>query len=186
LLAEAAYPVTVWSSSEDGPLQDGALDGIQLVIWTSGDYEDEEGLFDEGNEIIFDYLETEEGAILVTGAIPPLFTGLTTAPLADLEVSGDDPVLLDGLSAGEIMELDQVYETAVSEFEEGEASAEETIFLLRGPTSDAAGAAAGYGLMEEETPRLLAILAPYQALPDDVESLLLTNILAWFDLSPGS
>jgi hypothetical protein len=175
------YDVTTWVSTEDGPLQADTLDGYGLVIWDSGDYRNEDGFFDEDTAVIFDYLDSG-GNLLIIGASPTLLGAAELAPVSDVEVSGDDPVLLDGLTAGDVFSLDQTYE-AVTTSLFGDTSGDIT-FLVRGPVSDNQGDIVG--LAGSETggaQKSVLLLVPFTALPTAVQATLLNNLMAWFGLS---
>lgn len=174
------YTVQVWSASGDGPLQEGMLDNYDLLIWDSGDYRDEQGLFDEDTGVIINYLDAG-GEVLITGASPSLFGEIELAPLSTLEVAGDDPILLEGLTAGDVIELDQTYETTLTEvFEQAET---EEVFLVRGPDEEAAGAAIGLAAVDEtlNNQKSIFLFVPFVALPADIQETLLHNMLAWFN-----
>lgn len=181
---EADYDVTTWISTVDGPLEEGMLDDYQLVIWDSGDFQDDEGLFGDDAVIITDYIESG-GDVFVTGSAPPLLTGLDLAPLAEVEIAGDDPVLLDGLTAGDLIPLDQMYETLSSEFFAEDAEEGSVAFLLRGPNSEGAGSIVGLAAPETEfnNQKTVILLIPFVALPTDIRETMLNNLINWFELS---
>jgi hypothetical protein len=172
--------VTTWVSTIDGPLDIDILSAHELLIWDSGDYRDETGLFGEDAIVIFEYLEAG-GDLLVIGTSPVLLGDSELAQLADLEVTGEEPVLLNGFVPGEIIALDQVYD-AVS----GEALAEDSdentvVFFLRGPASEDSGNPVGVAVDEEQ--KTVVMLAPFTALPAEVQERLLGNLMDWFGLS---
>lgn len=181
---ETDYDVTTWISTADGPLEEGLLDDYQLVIWDSGDFQDDEGLFGDDAVIISDYIESG-GDVFVTGSAPPLLTGLDLAPLAEVEIAGDDPILLDNLTAGDLIPLDQTYETLSSQFFAEDAEEGSVAFLLRGPNSEGAGSIVGLAAPETEfnNQKTVILLIPFVALPTDVQETILTNLINWFELS---
>ncbi|MCA9962023.1 MAG: hypothetical protein KC443_23460, partial [Anaerolineales bacterium] len=178
----ADYDVTVWVTSVDGRLEFDTLDGVDLLIWDTGDYQDPEGFLDEDTTVIFNYLDAGEGDILMVGSAPVLFSYLDATPLSDLEVAGGDPILLNGLQVGDIIDLDQTYATISPDVVEGDIGEEDTLFLLRGPASEDAGAAVAVASSDvNEDGQKLALLAfPFTALPEDIQDILLANLLDWF------
>lgn len=182
-LLSGQYEVTIWVSSEDGPLPEDMLAGYELLVWDSGDYQTEAGLLDEDTAIILDYLE-RGGDVLITGLAPPLLGDLELAPLSDLEITGDDPVLLDGLVAGEIVELDQSYDAVLSDLLSENTEEGSVAFLLRGPNSEGSSNVVGLAAGENEVynQKTLFLLAPFTGLPADIQETLLSNIVTWFGL----
>lgn len=177
-----AYTVTPWIASQDGSLAGLDLRAYDLVIWDSGDYQDFEGFFGEDAGIILDYLD-EGGAVFVLGSSPTVFGALELAPVAALEVTGADPVLLDGLRPGEIIPLNQVYTTALSDVFSGQ-DLDEIPFLLRAPGEEGAGNVVGLASVETtlRNQKSVFLFVPLQSLPPDKQRLLILNILNWFDL----
>lgn len=176
------YEVTTWLTSEDGPLQEDTLTGYSLVIWDSGDYRNEDGLVDDDSVVIFDYLNAG-GKIVVVGASPTLFGALDLAPLSDIEVVGDDPILLDGLAEGDVIELDQTYETVLVDPLDANLNENDIVFLVRGPNSDESGGLIAIASVEEEFGNTQAaiLLFPFTAVPMDIQETLLTNLINWIE-----
>jgi len=184
-LLEPQFEVTVWTASVDGPLQDGDLDGYALVIWDTGDYQSQDGFFDENTAVILNFLDGG-GSLFVTGSAPPLFGDLPLTPIADVEVSGDDPVLIDGLTSGDVFPLDQTYDAYLSDIIGDTFDDASTAFFLRGPDSDTPGAVAGFAVYDQEFEQRTAfVMFPFVALPEDVQATLLGNIITWFQLENG-
>lgn len=183
-LLEDDYEVTTWFSSTDGPLPDDALNGYELVIWDSGDYQDEEGFLGDDAVVLINYIENG-GDVFVTGSAPPLLTGLDLAPLATVVVAGDDPVLLNGLSAGDLIELDRLYETVSSQLDENDVEPGSVAFFLRGPDDEDAGSVVGLAAPENafNDQKTVILLIPFIALPADIQEILLSNIIAWFGIT---
>ena len=176
------FDVTVWTASDDGPLEDGILDGYALVIWDTGDYQNEDGFFDESTAVILDYLDGG-GSLFVTGSAPSLFGELPLAPISDVEVSGDDEVLIDGLDLGDVFALDQEYDAALSDLIGGTSDDASTAFFLRGPDSDTPEAIASFAVYDEEFgQRTVFMMFPFVGLPIEVQATLLDNIVTWFGL----
>lgn len=177
------YEVTTWIASEDGPLTEDTLTGYALVIWDSGDYRNEEGFDDPDTEILFDYVDSG-GYVFISGSSPAIFSTGTLSDIVDLEVVANDPILSIGFSEGEIIELDQTYPAATADFLFTEEDEEGVIpFFLRGPNSVDSGLRAGFAFADEGADDFAVfLLAPFDALPEDVQFTLLNNILAWFGL----
>jgi hypothetical protein len=176
------YEITTWLTSEDGPLQADMLADYSLVIWDSGDYRDEDGLLDDDTVIIFDYLDAG-GKVIIIGASPTLFGALELAPLSDIEVVGDDPVLLDGLSEGDVIALDQTYDTILLDPLDADLNENDTVFLVRGPESEESGGLVAIASIEEDFGNTEAaiLLFPFTALPTDIQETLLTNLMNWIE-----
>jgi hypothetical protein len=178
------YEVTTWLTSVDGPLEADTLEGSALVIWDSGDYRNEDGLLDDDTAVILDYLGTG-GKLIIVGASPPLFGGLELASLADVEVVGDHPVLLDGLAEGDVIELDQAYDAVLLDPLDSDLNENDIVFLVRGPGGDESGGLIGIASIEEDfgNTQVAILLFPFTALPTDIQETLLTNLMNWMDFT---
>ena len=182
-LLSADHDITIWRTSEDGPLQEDTLDGYSLIIWDSGDYRNEDGFFDEDTVIVFEKLD-EGGNIIIMGSSPTLFSALELVPVADIEVASDDPVLLDGFSAGDVIELDATYDVVLFDDFAGDIEENDTILFVRGPGSEESGSIVGVATTEDEfnDTRAAFLLFPFTSVPEDVQEALLSNLIAWFGL----
>ncbi|MCA9872806.1 MAG: hypothetical protein KC441_04110, partial [Anaerolineales bacterium] len=182
-LLQPQFEVTAWTTSVDGTLQEGDLDGYALVVWDTGDYQIQDGFFDDNTAVILNYLDNG-GSLLVTGSAPPLFGDLPLTPITDVEVSGDDPILIDGFTSGDVFSLDQSYDAILPDLVGGTFDEASTAFFLRGPDSDTPGAVAGFAVYDQEfDQRTVFIMFPFVSLPEDVQATLLNNIVTWFGLS---
>lgn len=183
LLAEN-YAVTTWLSTQDGPLGEVSLEDYELVVWDSGDYRDEEGFLGEDTFTILDYLESG-GSLFIVGASPTLLSSSELAPLADVEVLDTGLILTDDLTDGEIIALDQVYETVSLEPLDVGDDEDSEVFLSRGPESGDSGGPVGIVTVDntQGEQRTAMLLAPFTAFPANVQSILLMNLMAWFGLS---
>lgn len=182
-LLEPNYSVDMWISSVDGPLPEDALVGYGLIIWDSGDYVNEAGFLDEDVSFILNQFEGKK--LLITGSVPSIFGELPLASLAAVQVVGDDPVLLNGLEPGEVWSLDAVYETAVSDVYTSAPDPNAVTFLLRGPGDDEEDAIVGFAIDDQEfDQQSVFLMLPFSSLPDEIEPILLTNILAWLNFNP--
>ena len=181
-LLAADYDVTTWVSTIDGPLSEDTLAGYQLVVWDTGDYEDDDGLFGEDTGILLNYLDSG-GDMFITGSAPALFSTFERGPLNTVQVYGDDPILLANLTDGQMISLDQTYDTVLSEFfiedlEEGSIG-----FLLNAGETAGAGTVVGLAAPANEfnDQNAVILLFPFVALPADIQPVLANNILSWFE-----
>ncbi len=181
-LMGSQYNVTLWTSSIDGPLQPTTLEGANLIIWDTGDYFDPNGLFDPDTQAIIDYIDNSTASLMLTGSVPILFSFFETRLLTDLEVIGTDAVLLNGFALGDIITLNQSYQTVASETLIDDLDEGAILLFSRGPQSELPGTAAGVALADSisENQRLLVLLFPFIALPQATQATLLANILTWF------
>jgi hypothetical protein len=178
-LMAADFDVTTWTASADGPIPDNTLQDFDLVIWDSGTYRDEDGLFGNDTATIFDYIDAG-GDILISGASPTILGSIDLAPLDAVAIVADDPILSDGFTEGEVVELDAEYETAMTEA--ADVGDNEALFLIRGPEADGAGAAVGLAAIDANLAgqKTVFLLVPFGALSADAREQLLSNIIAWF------
>jgi hypothetical protein len=118
------------------------------------------------------------------GTSPTIFGSLELTSMDDIEVADVDSELLDGLSAGDILELDQAYDAVLLEDFGSDLEDEDIVFLLRGPDSEESGSVVGLASMEtgEDTQAIILVL-PFAALPADIQETLLTNMVSWMGLS---
>jgi hypothetical protein len=174
------HEVTVWNVTDDGPLEEGQLNGYDLVIWDSGDYRDEENAFDTNTLIIFDYL-SQGGKVLVTGLVPSIFEPAELAPISDIEFVGDEATLLDGFESGDVIELDDTYEGAILDPEDSDLEETDLAFITRGPQSEPAEAYIGLASASTDFSggRLVLLAVPFVTLPEDTQQTLLANMLNW-------
>jgi hypothetical protein len=182
-LLEPRFSVDVWISSVDGPLEEDTLNGYGLIIWDSGDYLNPDGFFDEDASTILNHFN-DGGRLFVTGSAPTVFGELPLAPLADVLVVGDDPVLLNGLTAGEVIVLDEELETAVSDTFNEAPDPNTVTFFLRGPESEDEDAIVGFTVDDRDfDQQSVFLLLPFTSLPQDVQPILLNNFLTWFNFT---
>lgn len=178
----SGYDVTVWSTSADGPLPADTLADYDLVIWDSGTYRDEDGLFGDDTGQIVNYLNTG-GDLLINGTSPTLLGPVELAPLANAAIVTDDPVLSEGFDDGELLALDDTYEVAISE--NTDTAPNEVIFMTRAPEEEGEGTVVGLAAAANNPgePQSIILFAPFVALPAEARAQLLANMLAWFGMS---
>ncbi|MBP8948633.1 MAG: hypothetical protein KBG73_07305, partial [Candidatus Promineofilum sp.] len=175
-LLAGAYEVTLWSAADDGPLTDDALQGVDVFIWESGDYRDEEAPPAAELEAILAYVDAG-GDLLISGLSPAILGAVETAPLGGARVAANDPLLSEGFSDGQPLDFDQTYPVAVPA--EADAGASGYVFLTRGPTANEAGAVVGGGEVSAGDQRTIFLLAPLTGLSEADSAQLLDNIMAW-------
>jgi len=180
-LLEDVYTVETWVSTVDGPLSLDVLETADLLIWDSGDYLEAEGLFDEDSAVIFEYLDTGR-PLLITGSSPTIFGDIGLSSVSDLEFAGDDEILLDGFTAGDIIELDGPHDFIFADFLAEDLDPGSTAFLLRGPNSEDSSNVMGLASLDEtnDDQQSIFLLMPFSLLPEDVQEPLLNNMLTWF------
>jgi hypothetical protein len=177
-LLSTDYDVTVWTASDGEPIPNDALQDYDLVIWDSGTYRDEAGLLGEDTGTILEYIDAG-GDILITGVSPTLLGPIDLALLDSVAVVADDPILSDGFTDGEVIALDGEYEAALTKTTA--TGDNETVFLVRGPEAEGAGAIVGLAGTETINDQLtVLLLLPFAGLPAEAQGQLLGNIMAWF------
>lgn len=183
-LLEGEYSVTTWYASTDGALEEARLEEYELVIWDSGDYRDEAGSFDDDTFSILEYAATG-GPLLIMGASPTITGDADVSQLVDVQVVGDDPILLNGLVSGEVIELVQAIDAVTSGLFDPDSEPNAIAFLSRGPASADNESYVGVAAEEdgEVSQKTILFLAPFAALPSEVQAILLSNFLDWFGLS---
>jgi hypothetical protein len=171
------YDVSVRSLSADGPPQEEDFEGIDLVIWTAGDYD--EILSDDESDMIF--MAVLEGIpTLVSGA----YVGDTGAESIqrDIQVSDSSHPLAEGFDAGEVIEFvpgpsGREYATSILEDTEEEGT---LIPFVRGPDSEDAGQASIVVVEDEFTDiRIVLMGFPLYLLPEQPKSRLVLNAVEW-------
>lgn len=171
------YEVTIWSATDDGALPEDVGD-YDYFIWDSGAYRDEEGSSEDDSFIIFELL-LNDGKMLLLGSAPPLlepFDELTV--VSDMEFTDANATLLTGFEEGEVIEMETSFTGGVLYADD--AGDDDIMYLLRGPESENAGEILGSAYADTESEaRLLFLAVPLQALPADVQTELLSNIMAW-------
>ena len=178
------YDITLWVASEEDDLTPEDVAGHKLLIWTSGDYQTENLFTDADATTLFDVFFSTEGVrALIVGSAPVLFLNTGLAPISDLEIVGDHPVLLDGFEDGDVITLDGTYEAILLDVAEEDLEEEDIPLFTRGAESDSAGTFAGFASANSDDDSFIAILGfPFSALPAEVQALLLDNLMAWFEM----
>lgn len=175
-LLAGAYEVTTWSAADDGPLSGDALQGVDVFIWESGDYRDEDAPPAAELEAILAYVDGG-GDLLISGLSPAILGAVETAPLGAAQLAANDPVLSEGFSDGQPLDFDRTYPVAVPA--EDDSGQSDYVFLTRGPDEDEAGVVVGGGDVATGDQRTIFLLAPLAGLSDADSAQLLSNIMAW-------
>jgi hypothetical protein len=178
-ILESDFDVLVWSTSEDGPVDDELFTGVSLVIWASGDYRREEGDTDDLEPLINFFFGG--GTLVYVGATPPFLEGVAElSVLSDVQVAEEPNTLTEGLTPGDVSPLDQSYDI----FQLADVG-DSTVFLVQGPGSSQPGAPVGYGFEYEFDDSFeVALMVPFDALPAEVGETLLANIVTFVGLEP--
>lgn len=179
-LLGADYEITTWVSSIDGPLEEDTMEGTDLLIWDSGDYRDEDAFFEDDIFILFDFLDS--GApFFITGSSPALLSEFELALVSDLEIIGDDEILLDGFTMGDIIVLDDSYETVFSETIIEDQDNGDISLFARGPGSAESGEIIAIASIDSFTEqRSVILLLPFVVLPEEEQITMMDNLMTWF------
>lgn len=180
-ILEERYDVVVWSTSQDGLPDTTELLGYDLVIWTAGDYKDAFG--DEMSNLLF-ALMLEGIPVVVSGAY--IGDSASQAVQRDIQVQDIAHPLAEGFEPDQVIPFVSApsgseYEIDVLEdFQEGE----DAIVFVRGPESEASGAAS-VAIIEDQVSgmRLVFVAFPLYLLPEAPRAQLVLNAASWL-LSP--
>lgn len=180
-ILQERYDVSIWSTSQDGiPSATDLLDH-DLVIWTAGDHKDLFG--DEMSNLLFT-LVLEGVPVVVSGA----YVGDSTLQSVqrDIQVHDTTHPMAQGFAADEVIPF--VTAPSGSEYEidilEDFQDSEDIVIFVRGPESEASGAAS-VAIIEDEISgiRLVFIGFPLYLLPEAPRAQLVLNTVSWL-LSP--
>ncbi|MGD9098920.1 MAG: hypothetical protein PVF45_00470 [Anaerolineae bacterium] len=176
-ILERRFDVTVWRKSQDEALEMGDLLDYDLVIWTTGDFEDP--ISDEDSEMLV-------GVIL--GEIPLVISGAYLDEFADqavqrdIQVADADHPMAQGFEPGGVISFvaapsGSEYEIDVMDDDMGEEG--HTIFN-RGPGSEEAGTPSVYVMADEIMGMRIAFIGfPLYLLPQEARSQLVLNTVDW-------
>lgn len=177
----SGFEVTTWIASEDGDLSEESLTDYNLVIWASGNYRNVDALEDDNINVLITYL-ADGGKLFITGATPPFLEfgddSTTLGSLLSFEVTDSSSQLTSGFAPGEIVALDQSYQTtiiATADVEDNE------LVFVRGSDSDEPGTPVGV-TSTDETFLVFVLVAPFTAMPAEIQQLLLSNVVIWAGL----
>jgi hypothetical protein len=180
-ILQERYDVTVWSKSQDPPLDTARLPEFDLVIWTGGDFE--EPLGDAERELLF-VVVLNGTPVLVSGAY--VGEGGRRSVQRDIEVEDADHPLAEGFLPGEVvsfLSLPPGVEYAV-EVQDEVAEGDGHVVFVRGPDSQDAGSSSIWVVEDESTNvQIVFIGLPIYLLPEEVRTRLVLNAVDWM-LSP--
>ena len=176
------YEVQIWSSTADGALTEEALEGVDFLIWDSGDYINSDGFFDEDTAVIFTYLDTGN-PILINGSSPTIFGDIELATVADLEIVGDDDLLTNGYDVGDVITLDDTHQIAFPELFVEDSSDSDIPFMVRGSDSAEPGGIVGVATIDEfnNDQKSMVLMLPFSLLPEADQTIFFENMMAWYD-----
>ena len=177
-LLDAGYFPDLWYTSLDGIPDSTNLSGYKWVIWSAGEYQE--------NNLDFNQLETlitafDEGSAITMSAWQlPMEYGEAASALVDVVIGQDIPDLVDGLPTDPIALPEGLPLVVPLPQPEGDEAAP----LLRGTESDDAGApvmiVAGYdGPPAAGEPQAIVLAMSLTWLPEENAAQLVTNMLQW-------
>ena len=176
-ILEESYEVAFWSTTQEGTPDLEALLDFDLVILTSGDFEN------RSNEAYSDLLFS-----LLLEGIPVIMSGAysgdsqTDAVQRDIQVDDATHPLAEGFAANEVIEFvgapsGQDYEIGILEdFQDGEGA----VAFVRGPGSEESGVPSIVTMDDEFSEfRLVFIGLPLYLLPEGPKEQLVLNAVSW-------
>jgi hypothetical protein len=176
-ILEQRFKITTWSASQAGPPDLEELLDHDLVILTTGDFEDSSS--DEYNDLLF-ALMLEGTPVVLSGAYAS--DASAEALQRDIRVSDAAHPLAKGFETDGVIEFvsppsGQVYAVGVlEEYQEGDAS----IVFVRGPNSEESGLPSIVAMDDDLSGiRLVFIGFPLYLLPEEAKSQLVLNAVAW-------
>ncbi len=171
------HELTIWSISQDGPLDEADLSDYDLVIWTAGDHE--QGLSETYSDLLF--------SLLLEG-IPAILSGAyigdtqTEAIQVDILVQDAAHPLAQGFEAEEVIPFVSApsgdgYEIGVLDNLQEEEGA---VVFVRGPASEESGVPSVVALDDEFSEfRLVYLGFPLYLLPEAEKGQLVQNAVSW-------
>lgn len=171
------FDVTLWSKARDGSPSTEDLLGYDLIIWTTGDFEE---AFDEEESDTILTIMLEGKPFIVSGAY--LDDTASEAIQRDIQVKDADHPLAQGFEPEEVISFvsppsGHEYEIGVLETDLIEGS---IIVFVRGPDSESAGSESIL-VAEDEFLRLhIALIGfPIYLLPPEAKTRLVLNTVEW-------
>ena len=180
VVTAAGYEPQAWSTTYDGPVTAVQLEATDVVLWCTGDYQDEDGNPSPDElSMLEDYVQ-DGGSLLLIGAFLGDPEGRDRGLLLDIEVSDPGHPLVQGFEEGQIIELvrfgaDEDYAPFTLLGLDGGRAA-----WVRGPASELGGEAVVASLEYEPLGGRLALVGmPLYLLPYEEGAQLGTNVLLW-------
>ena len=176
-ILQGSYEVTIWSKSEDPPLDTSMLPDYDLVIWTGGDFEN--ALGDAESELLF-VVVLNGTPVLVSGAY--VGEGDRQSVQRDIRVEADGHPLAQGFQPGEIISFlsgpsGMEYEIDVQDMVEDRDG---QVVFVRGPDSQDAGSSSIWVVEDGSTDvQIVFIGFPVYLLPEEARSRLVMNAADW-------
>lgn len=176
-ILEQRFKITAWSATQSGPPELEELLDHDLVILTTGDFEDSTS--NEYGDLLF-ALMLEGTPVILSGAYASDATA--EALQRDIQVSDAAHPLAKGFEADGVIEFvsapsGQVYAVGVlEEYQEGEGS----IVFVRGPNSEETDLPSIVAMDDDMSGiRLVFIGFPLYLLPEEPKSQLVLNAVTW-------
>jgi hypothetical protein len=176
-ILQGSYDVTIWSKSEDPPLDTSKLPEYDLVIWTGGDFEN--ALGDVESELLF-VVVLNGTPVLVSGAY--VGEGGEQSVQRDVRVEAAGHPLAQGFLPGEIIRFVSAppgveYEIDVQDRVEDRDG---QVVFVRGPDSQDAGSSSIWVVEDDSTDvQIVFIGFPIYLLPEEARSRLVLNAADW-------
>ncbi len=174
------YEPQAWSTAYDGPITETQLAGRDVVLWCTGDYQDEGGNPSaEELSMLEDYL-AEGGHLLLVGAFLGDPEGRSQGLLVDIQVSDPEHPLAQSFGQDEVIDLvhfgvDEDYAPYDLLGLDGAS-----VVWIRGPSSELAGEAVIATSQYDVTGGRLAVVGvPLYLLPYDDGLQLGSDIVLW-------
>jgi hypothetical protein len=171
------FDVTVWSKAQDGPPDAVDFTDYDLVIWTTGDFEN--AISEEESDLLFPIVLGGK-PIILSGAY--LDDATTTAVQRDIQAKDASHPVAQGFEPGEVISF--VSPPSGGEYEigvvEGDMTEESVVVFVRGPDSESAGASSIVVAEEELTGLRIALIGfPLYLLPQEAKTRLVLNVVDW-------
>ncbi len=190
----STYKISVWSTTDDGPLNLAELQEYDAVIWTTGDYWDD-SIGSEDVELLTKYIEAGGNLVLSGASIgfdwdhTDFLTNiahadyLTFAEQTDIEAVVEDHPLAKGFTAGDtitFVESDLEEPLAIDVLNH---THDARVIFQRGADSEQAGAASVIAF-EDDRAKVAYFAFPIYLLPAEEQAILLDNTIDWFTRRP--
>ena len=176
-ILERRFDVTVWSKAQDGSPGESDLLDYDLIVWTTGDFEDV--ITDKDGELLWGII-LEEIPLILSGAY--LDDTVPQAVQRDIQVKDADHPVAQGFDPEEVISFvpapsGSEYEIAVMDTG---ISGEDVAVFSRGPDSKEADADSILIAADELLGMRIAFIGfPIYLLPDEAKTRLVLNMVDW-------